>query len=103
MSETPTLSKHKTVREALQYVADHPEIRVSAPIDMPVWEMISRILFDIANSPDPKKRGSMSRATKAQKMITDRLVGTRRPGTHPSRAKKQQVTFVDMTQGAIEG
>ena len=102
MSDTsPPLSKHKSVREALQYVADHPEM-TTAPIDTPVWELVSRILFEIASKPDARVRGSMARATKAQKMISDRLVGTRRPGTHPAQAKKQQVSFVDLTAGAIE-
>lgn len=97
----PTLSKHKTVREALQFVADHPELR-TAPIDTPVWELVPRILFDIANNPDAKVRGSMARATRAQKMIADRLVGRRRPGTHPAVAQRNEVTFRDLTEGAIE-
>lgn len=101
MSEPTSLVKHKGVREALQYVADNPELR-TAPIDTPVWELIARILFEIANSPDAKVRGSMARATKAQKMIADRLVGTRRAGTHPAQAKRQQVAFVDLTQVQLE-
>lgn len=101
MSEQPLLTRHRGVREALQYVADHPDLR-TAPIDTPVWELVSRILFEIANTPDAKVRGSMARATRAQKMISDRLVGTRRPGTHPAQAKKQQVSFVDLTVGVIE-
>lgn len=101
MSEAPQLSKHKGVREALQYVADHPELR-QAPIDTPVWELVARILFELANNPDAKVRGSMARATRAQKMISDRLVGTRRPGTHPARATRAEVTFRDLTEGAIE-
>lgn len=95
------LSKHKSVRDALQYAADHPEMK-TAPIDTPVWELVARILFDIANTPNANVRGSMARATRAQKMITDRLVGNRRAGTHPVRAKRQQVTFVDLTAGKIE-
>lgn len=101
MSEQPVLTKHKGIREALQYVANHPEPKGEAA-DMPTWEMISRILFEIANTPDARVRGSYARATRAQKMISDRLVGTRRPGTHPAQAKKQQVTFVDLTAGALE-
>lgn len=93
--------KQKTVREALKYVVEHPEIH-TAPIDTPVWEAVGHILFEIANSPDAKVRGSMARATRAQKMISDRLVGTRRPGSHPARSEKQQVTFRDLTEGAIE-
>lgn len=101
MSEAPQLSKYRDVRSALQYVADHPEPAVE-PIDMPVWEAIARILFDVANHPDARVRGSMARATRAQKMISDRLVGTRRAGTHPNEAKKQTIAFRDLTEGAIE-
>lgn len=101
MSEEPKLARHRTVRQALQFVADNPEVKGEA-IDMPVWEMVSRILFELATSPDSKVRGSMARATKAQKMISDRLVGKRRPGTHPSQVTRQQVNFVDLTAGAVE-
>lgn len=92
------LAKHRTVREALRYVADNP-VSNHEPIDMPMWELLSRILFEIANTPNARVRGSLARATKAQKMITDRLVGTRRPGSHPSQAKRQQVRLLDLTEG----
>lgn len=101
MSESPRLVKHKGIREALQYVADHPEPR-ALPIDMPVWELVSRLLFEIANTPDAKVRGSYTRATRAQKMITDRLVGTRRPGSHPASGHQKQVVFRDLTGGQLE-
>lgn len=101
VNEQPQLAKHRGVREALQYVADHPELK-TAPIDTPVWELTARILFEIASKPDARVRGSMARATRAQKMISDRLVGTRRPGTHPAQAKKQQVAIMDLTAGVIE-
>ena len=97
----PRLSRHKTVRQALQYVADHPEL-TTAPIDTPMWELIARILFELANNPDPKVRGSMARATRAQKMIADRLVGTRRRGTHPSQLRRQEVLFRDLTRGELD-
>ena len=99
MSEQSKLARHKTVREALQYVADNPET-TRDPIDTPVWELIARILYDIANSPDARVRGSMARATRAQAMISDRMVGTRRAGTHPAQARKQTVMLKDLT-GAI--
>lgn len=101
MSESPKLKKHRSVRAALQYVVDNPELR-QAPIDTPMWELIARTLFDIANNPDASKRGAMRAATNAQKMIADRLVGTRRPGTHPAVARERQVEFRDLTAGAIE-
>ena len=94
------LAKHKTVREALQYVASCPQSRTE-PIDTPVWEAVARILFEIANTPDVRVSGSMMRATRAQKMISDRLVGMRRAGTHPAQARKQQVLFVDLGVGAL--
>ena len=99
MSEQPKLARHKTVREALQHVADNPE-STRDPIDTPVWELIARILYDHANSPDARVRGSLARATRAQKMISDRLVGTRRAGTHPAQAREQTVMLKDLT-GAI--
>ncbi len=91
----------KTVREALQYVADHPE-KTTDPIDTPVWELMGRTLFELANTPNAKVRGSMAKATKAQKIITDRLVGLRRPGTHPAQARDTTISFVDLTAGALE-
>jgi hypothetical protein len=90
----------KTVTEALQYVASHP-VPPAAPIDAPVWELVARALFEVANSPDVKNRGSLARATKAQKMIADRLVGKRRPGTAPAVRREQSIEFVDLTAGAI--
>lgn len=92
----------KTVAEALKQVADHPDPGEVAPIDKPMHELISRTLFEIANSPDAKVRGSMARATKAQKIILDRLVGTRRPGSHPAARKDEGIDFVDLTAGALE-
>lgn len=100
--ETPGLARHKSVREALQYVAEHP-VQVTDPIDTPCWELIARGLFDVANDPNPKVRGAAKRATTAQRIISDRLVGLRRPGTHPAKAKETAIQFRDLTQGAIEG
>lgn len=91
----------KSVREALAYVAARP-VATTAPIDTPCWELVGRTLFKIANSPDAKVRGSMARATKAQKLIADRLVGTRRPGTNPAVKRDQSIEFRDLTAGAIE-
>ena len=101
MSEAPRLSRHKTVRAALQYVVDNPEM-TTPPIDTPAWELVARILFELANNPNLHERGSLARATKAQRMIADRLVGTRRAGTHPTQLRKQEVLFVDLTQKVVE-
>lgn len=97
-----TLKRTKTIAEALQYVADHPRPSTDAPLDMPVWELLAQQLFWIANNPDAKVRGSMGRATQAQKMILDRMVGRRRPGTHPAQANAEGVTFADLTVGILE-
>ena len=93
---------HKTIRESLQFVADHP-VPVDDPLDMPVWEHISRALFELANNPNPKVRGAMTRATRAQQMILDRLVGQRRAGSRPLNGGQATVSFVDLTAGLIEG
>lgn len=85
----------KTVREALQYVADHPSPSAE-PIDTPVWELVGRALFEVASSPNVKQRGSLARATKAQKLIADRLVGRRRPGTNPAVKRQQEIQFHDL-------
>jgi hypothetical protein len=91
----------RTVRDALAYVANHPE-PTEDPVQTPTWELVGRVLFEVANSPSAKVRGSMARATKAQRMIAERLVGTRRPGTHPAVAREKKLSFVDLTAGALE-
>lgn len=91
----------KSVRESLQFVADHP-VMTTDPVDTPAWELIARTLFEVANTPDAKVRGSLARATKAQKIIANRLVGLRRPGTHPAMARDNSISFLDLTAGAIE-
>ena len=91
---------HRTVESALQYVADHP-VATGEPIDAPVWELISRTLFDIANKPDKKVRGSMGRAHTAQKILLDRMAGRRRAGTAPIQTGGAEVSFVDLTQGVL--
>ena len=68
----------RTVREALQYVADYPQPVDDEIIMMHTGELIARTLFDIANKPDANVRGSLARANKARKIIMDRLTGRRR-------------------------
>ena len=91
-----------SIREALQKVADNPEYTPDVLIDAPVHELVARTLFDIANSPDTKVRGSLSRATRAQKMIMDRLVGLRKAGTNPVAQGEAGIEFVDLTRGVLE-
>ena len=91
-----------SIREAIQYVADHPEPATDVVIDLKVHELVARTLFDIANNPDTRVRGSMVRATRAQKIIMNRLVGLRKPGTHPAARESAGIDFVDLTGGALE-
>jgi hypothetical protein len=91
------LKRHKRIADALQYVADHPVRSTDAPIDTPVYELVSRALFHIANSPDSSVRGSMAKANRAQKLILNRMVGRRRAGTHPAQAQSEEIEFVDLT------
>ena len=90
-----------SIPEALQYVADHPDDVVAEPLEAPVWKLVSQTLFIIANSPSRTKRGSLLRATRAQKIIFNRLVGTRRPGSHPVAAKSGAIEFLDLTAGEL--
>jgi hypothetical protein len=89
--------KHKSVREALDYVARHPAPEL-APVEMPVWELICRQLFETAH----QVGGSavqMRRTSTAHKIIFDRLAGKRKPGTHPAQAKqKRELKMVDLTK-----
>lgn len=90
------------IRQSLQYVADHPVPATDVQLELPAHEMVSRTLFEIANNPDARDRGSLTRAHRAQKLIANRLVGTRRPGTHPVARERQGLRFVDLTQGMLE-
>lgn len=91
----------RTVREALQHVADYPQPVDDDVIMQHTGELIARTLFDIANSPDAAVRGSMARANKARKMIMDRLTGRRRAGTTPFEKKSSQLLMVDLTGGEV--
>lgn len=91
-----------SIQQALRFVADNPIPLSDVTIDTPTHELVCRNLFDIANNPDSQVRGGLSRSTKAQKLILDRMVGTRRPGTHPATLKRNEVTFVDLTARIIE-
>lgn len=90
-----------TVRQALQHVADYPDFIDDVLITKPVHELVSRTLYDIANNPDPSVRGSLTRANTARKIILERLVGRRRPGSHPATRNNTEVEFTDLTKGAI--
>lgn len=94
------MSQKRTVREALQFVADYPEPVNDELVIMPVNELIARTLFDIANKPDAQVRGSMGKANRARKMIMDRLSGRRRAGTSPMRTKTAVLSMRDLTGGS---
>jgi hypothetical protein len=96
------LKRHKSIADALQYVAEHPIGSTAAPIDAPVYELVCQALFQVANSPDSNVRGSFAKANRAQKLILNRMVGRRRPGTHPAQARTEEIEFVDLTAGVGE-
>ena len=93
--------KNKTIQQALEAVANNPVPSSSDPIDQPVHELVCQALFDIANKPDRRVRGAMARATRAQKIVLDRLVGRRRAGTHPAQVRSDEIDFLDLTQSEI--
>lgn len=90
-----------TIQKALQLVADHPDPETDVVLDLKVHELVCRALFEVANSPDVKVRGSMSRALRAQRLIMNRMVGARRNGTHPVARKTAKLKFVDLTQSQL--
>lgn len=87
---------HVTIQQALQQVADDPQNPDDA-LNAPVHELVCRALFEIANNPDTKVRGSLNRANRARRLILDRMVGKRKPGTHPATKTPQHVEFRDLT------
>lgn len=95
------MAKQVSIRDALQRVADNPELHTDEIIQLPVHELVCRNLFEIANRPDASTRGSLARANKARKMIFDRLVGKRRAGSHPATRVKVDLEFVDLTGGEL--
>jgi hypothetical protein len=90
-----------TVRQALQRVADYPVMLTDEIIEVPAHELIARTLFDIANKPDAKVRGSLARSNRARKLILDRLGGKRKAGTQPAVKTKESINFIDLTQGEL--
>lgn len=94
--------KHVTIRQALQNVADNPVLGTDVLLEVKAHELICRNLFEIANRAEAANKGSMTRANKARKMILDRLVGRRRPGSHPATRQTVTLDFVDLTKGALD-
>lgn len=92
-----------TIQQALTRVSEKWEsARDMDMIGTPVYELIGFTLFDIANSGDVRVRGSIRRSTRAQKIIMNRMVGLRRPGSRPVTRENDGLEFVDLTMGVIE-
>lgn len=92
-----------TIQQALTKVSEKWEAaRDMDIIGTPVYELIGFTLFDIANSGDARIRGSIRRSTRAQKIIMNRMVGLRRPGSRPITRENDGLEFVDLTVGVIE-
>ena len=91
-----------SIREALLHVVNHPEPDTDIVLDVPVSELVARTLYDIANDPNTRVRGALSRSRRAQKIIANRTAGLRKAGTRPATQKVVDVAFVDLTQGVLE-
>jgi hypothetical protein len=93
--------KRVSVRQALQQVADNPQVKTDDMIGLPAYELIARTLFDIANGAQLNDRQSMQKANVARNLIFNRLVGKRRAGTHPAVRKQVGLQFKDLA-GELE-
>lgn len=91
-----------TIRQSLQHVVDNPVLKTDELITLPAHELVSRTLFEIANGAQVSERGSMARANIARNMIFNRLVGRRRPGSHPATDRRPTLEFVDLTGEELE-
>ena len=91
----------RTVREALQHVADYPVPLEGDVLTQHTGELICRTLYDIANKPDANVRGSMARANKSRRLIMNYLTGRRRSGTAPHEKKVASLRMQDLTGGEI--
>lgn len=95
--------KNVTIRQALKQVVDFPNMVDDDLLTKPTHELLARTLFDIANRPDASVRGSMARANKARDMIMNRLEGKRRAGTKPQTHTANEIQFIDLTGGELDG
>jgi uncharacterized membrane protein (UPF0127 family) len=86
-----------SIQQAMQMVADNPVMSDDNLLEHKVHELVCRSLFEIANEPQMRVRGSMTKANVARNMIFTRLVGRRRAGSHPATRTKVEVEFVDLT------
>ena len=72
-------------------------------LERPAYELICTALFEIANNGGSSERGALSRAVSAQKVIANRLVGLRKPGTAPVTREDDSVDFIDMAGEVTRG
>lgn len=91
-----------TIRQALQHVADNPQLKTDVLLNVQVHELVARSLFEIANGAQLSERGSLARANIARNMIFNRLVGRRKAGSHPATEIKVQLEFIDLIGAEIE-
>lgn len=91
--------KHKSVKQALEYVSNHPEPD-KPPILMPIWELVARQLFQKAHQVGGTK-SEMKAANAATKIILERTTGRRRTGTHPAQVRDSKVVIADFTKKEI--
>lgn len=91
------MKSHTSIKQAMDHVANNPELTTDELISLPAHELVIRTLFEIANDAHPSKRGSLSRANVARKMIFDRMVGRRKAGSHPATRESAAVAFKDLT------
>ena len=94
-----TLKKHKSVRDALKHVDENPYWPAGDRHELPAWEWVARRLYQHANSADEQVSGSFGRALRAQKMLLNRMTGTRRTGTHPAVQRTTALKIKDLTMG----
>lgn len=90
-----------SIQDALQRVADNPRPLDDDLLTMPVHELVSRTLFDIANRPSADDRTSFARANRARKLLLERLAGKREAGTQPVSDQKVEVEILDLTGGEL--
>jgi hypothetical protein len=95
--------RNVTIRQSLQYVADHPTMRTDNVLEIHVHELVARTLFEIANGADVHNPRSMRKANLARDMIFKRLVGKRRAGSHPATKKLVTLDFVDLAAHQVGG
>lgn len=96
------MKKEVSVQDALRHVAENPVLKTDELIQVSVYELVCRTLFELANKPDANIKGSMRKANAARKIILDRMVGKRRAGSHPATRKEVVIDFKDLTGGELE-